>query len=216
MVRHVNPLIGAAALGLIVLAGCSAGERVQGPESTAITTDKAAQEPQYVPGAYLSIAWPFPGESPGLWYGDEGDRSGGVAGSYCGGTRNNTHSGAETYARDLNRNDETDAGRDVCAGFTGKVVVAGDRGDGYGICVVIYDASRRVAVRYAHLQSAAVSYGQTVSIRQRIGKVGRTGNVTGPHLHLAAYENINDNYGNPIIPTLCDSDYYACAIYFFC
>lgn len=37
---------------------------------------------------------------------------------------------------------------------------------------------------YAHLSEILVSEGKTVERGQRIGSIGRTGNVTGPHLHF--------------------------------
>lgn len=37
---------------------------------------------------------------------------------------------------------------------------------------------------YAHLSETLVSEGETVERGQRIGSIGRTGNVTGPHLHF--------------------------------
>lgn len=183
--------------------------------------DNVPPQPQQVPGtlsigSWMSIAWPFGSDGPNNWSGDEGERTGGASGWFCGGTRNNTHSGADYYARDLNRNDGRDEGKPIYAGISGKVVIARYDG-GYGNTVVIYDATRRQAIRYAHLAAMAVYAGQYVSLRQYIGTVGRTGFVSGPHLHLAGYTNIDHFYknGDPVIPTLCDSDYYACAVYFF-
>lgn len=165
--------------------------------------------------ATMTIAWPMgSGENPNNWSGDEGTRtSGDWAATGCGWRY--THSGADVQARDLNRNDGNDYGKAVVAGFDGKVVRARSDG-GYGNTVVIYDAGRHVAVRYAHLSSIGVREGQFVRMRDYLGNLGNTGKVTGPHLHVVGYENINDNNGNPIIPNLCDSEFYACTIYFMC
>lgn len=169
----------------------------------------------YMMGASMNIAWPFgPNEHPDAWSGDEGSRTSGLSGSFCNGTRSSTHAGADYYARDLSLRNGDDYGKPIYAGLTGKVIRAADVGDGYGLTVVIYDASRRVAVRYSHLSSVGVSRGQWVNIRQFIGRVGCSGKCTGAHLHLTGYENINDNNGNPIIPFLCDSDYFVIALYF--
>lgn len=188
-------------------------------DTNATQVDVESIEPgSYKRGAYISIAWPMgPGEAPSDWTGDTGHRTSGASGSYCGGTRSWTHSGADYYARDLNQSGWDDYKKKVYAGFHGRVVRARDMGDGYGKTVVIYDASRHVAIRYSHLYSIAVSKGQWVNIRQYIGRLGNSGNSTGPHLHLCAYENIDhfDDDGYPVIPNLCDSEYYCCAVYFF-
>ena len=49
---------------------------------------------------------------------------------------------------------------------------------------------------YCHLSSIQVSPGQTVVGGQRIGLVGATGNVTGPHLHL----EVRPGAGDPVDP----------------
>ncbi|WP_406324118.1 peptidoglycan DD-metalloendopeptidase family protein [Streptomyces niveus] len=42
---------------------------------------------------------------------------------------------------------------------------------------------------YAHMSSISAKLGQTVNAGSRVGAVGATGNVTGPHLHLEARRN---------------------------
>lgn len=49
---------------------------------------------------------------------------------------------------------------------------------------------------YAHLDSIAVSVGQTVANESVLGTVGSTGNVTGSHLHL----ELRPAGGNPVDP----------------
>lgn len=185
--------------------------------------DVASQTPKFVGpgtnsiGSYMSIAWPFVNQNPDLWRGDEDERTLGGSIYACGGTRM-SHTGAEYYARDLSRPDGATYGQPVGAGINGRVVVAGWQ-SGYGNTVVIYDAAARRAVRYAHLQYVSVSYNQNVAIRQKIGAVGNSGcTPCGAHLHLVGFTNIDhfQRNGDPCIPTLCDNDYYACAVYFFC
>ncbi len=207
-------------LGLcFVLSGC--GE--EGGDGSSVTGLEVGGMPDNIPlviGAYTSIAWPFgPNEHPDDWRGDEGDRTNGGMISACGGWIS-SHSGADYYARDLSRRSGTTSGKKVYAGISGRVVKA-NWTDCYGNSVVIYDHSRRLAIRYAHLQSITVSQGDWVTIRQYIGKVGNTGcGSFNAHLHLVAYENIdhfiNGDHNRPVIPTVCDSDYYSCRIYFFC
>jgi murein DD-endopeptidase MepM/ murein hydrolase activator NlpD len=50
---------------------------------------------------------------------------------------------------------------------------------------------------YAHLDSFNVKVGQWVTAGQKLGTVGTTGRVTGPHLH---FELLQD--GKPIDPSL--------------
>lgn len=50
--------------------------------------------------------------------------------------------------------------------------------------------------KYMHLSQYSVKPGQPVVAGQRIGSVGATGRVTGPHLHLEVWQN-----GSHIRPT---------------
>ncbi len=52
--------------------------------------------------------------------------------------------------------------------------------------VVYIDHGGGVVTGYFHLTKALVSPGDTVARGQRIGLVGATGRVTGPHLHWSA------------------------------
>ena len=74
------------------------------------------------------------------------------------------------------------AGRPVQAAQAGRVVAAGWHGP-YGKSVVIRHGNG-VATRYAHLSRITVGRGERVDAGQRIGRIGSTGNSTGPHLHF--------------------------------
>jgi murein DD-endopeptidase MepM/ murein hydrolase activator NlpD len=71
----------------------------------------------------------------------------------------------------------------IRAAESGRVAYAGWREGGWGIEVTI--AHRRgVRTMYAHLSRALVTLGQRVREGQVIGRVGTTGDATGPHLHF--------------------------------
>ncbi|MYS37899.1 murein DD-endopeptidase MepM/ murein hydrolase activator NlpD [Streptomyces sp. KhCrAH-43] len=61
-------------------------------------------------------------------------------------------------------------------------------GGPYGIHAML-NHGRGLASLYAHMSKVLVSVGDTVRQGQTIGRVGATGNVTGPHLHLEARQN---------------------------
>lgn len=54
----------------------------------------------------------------------------------------------------------------------------------YGSYVRLYHPRLRLCSFYAHLDSATVTAGQTVTAGTQIGLSGNTGNSTGPHLHF--------------------------------
>lgn len=91
-------------------------------------------------------------------------------------------------------------------GASGHIVVAADGGTvelvkrsnkSYGNQIVINHGGG-VKTRYAHLLdgSISVSVGQKVSRGQAIGRVGSTGNSSGPHLHFEVI--VNGNTVNPM------------------
>ncbi|MFG3507146.1 M23 family metallopeptidase [Streptomyces sp. NPDC047821] len=67
----------------------------------------------------------------------------------------------------------------------GTIKSAGWSGSyGYRIVLELEDGTE---VWYCHLSSMTVGAGQTVATGETIGRVGATGNVTGPHLHLEVH-----------------------------
>ena len=74
-------------------------------------------------------------------------------------------------------------GLDVVAVRSGKIVWSNDNGGAYGKWIGL-DADNGRTYVYCHLSSRLLSTNATVTAGQTIGKVGATGNVTGPHLHF--------------------------------
>ena len=63
----------------------------------------------------------------------------------------------------------------------GRVTFAGRSGD-FGRLVIV-EHSDGYETRYAHLKFIEVTKGKKVKRGAVIGRVGETGNATGPHLH---------------------------------
>ncbi|MFJ3906521.1 M23 family metallopeptidase [Streptomyces sp. NPDC090025] len=61
----------------------------------------------------------------------------------------------------------------------------------YGYRIVL-ELSDGTEVWYCHLSSMTVAAGQSVGTGDTIGRVGATGNVTGPHLHLEVHTPSGD------------------------
>lgn len=77
----------------------------------------------------------------------------------------------------------------------GGTVIAASRSGSYGKLIKIQHSNGYVTY-YAHLSSIGVKVGQTVTQGQQIGKIGSTGNSTGPHLHFEL--RINGTAVNPM------------------
>jgi peptidoglycan hydrolase-like protein with peptidoglycan-binding domain len=74
-------------------------------------------------------------------------------------------------------------GTPVTAAAAGRVVFAGFNGGGYGKLVEVAHGTGVVSM-YAHLSAITVRLGESVATGTRVGRVGATGEVTGPHLHF--------------------------------
>lgn len=74
-------------------------------------------------------------------------------------------------------------GAPVLAADSGYVVQSGWSNVGYGFMILINHGNGYLT-RYAHLSALNVEVGDSVRKGQLIGRVGSTGNSTGPHLHF--------------------------------
>ncbi|MDQ4090788.1 MAG: M23 family metallopeptidase, partial [Actinomycetota bacterium] len=86
-----------------------------------------------------------------------------------------------------------DTGTAIRASADGVVVSAGWFG-GYGNATII-DHGGGIATLNGHQSSMSVSEGQKVTQGQTIGRVGCTGDCTGPHVHFEVRVN-----GDPVNP----------------
>jgi murein DD-endopeptidase MepM/ murein hydrolase activator NlpD len=75
------------------------------------------------------------------------------------------------------------SGTPVLAAFSGRVTTSSFLG-GYGLTVILDHAGDRAQTLYAHLSEVFVQPGETIEQGEVIGRVGSTGNSTGPHLHF--------------------------------
>lgn len=94
------------------------------------------------------------------------------------------------------------SGIDICSG-RGTPIAAAAAGTvvrsgwyyNYGITVDV-DHGNGLMTRYAHLDSASVQYGETVTCGQLVGRMGTTGNASGSHLHFEV--RVNGAHKNPM------------------
>jgi murein DD-endopeptidase MepM/ murein hydrolase activator NlpD len=86
------------------------------------------------------------------------------------------------YAIDI----AADQGTRVKAAAAGTVIFAGWKNNGGGYQVWISHGSN-LYTTYNHMMSVAVGRGQSVARGQQVGRVGMTGNATGPHLHFEVW-----------------------------
>lgn len=88
------------------------------------------------------------------------------------------------------------AGTPIYTSDSGYVVKVGWSEVGYGKMVLI-DHGNGFQTLYAHMHNILVQEGMSVAKGTLIGKMGATGNATGPHLHFEIRENGKQR--NPIL-----------------
>ena len=86
-------------------------------------------------------------------------------------------------------------GTNIFAAMDGKVLSSGWNDGGYGNLIIIQH-SNGIKTVYGHCSKLSVSAGQNVSLGQKIGEVGMTGDATAPHCHFEI--RISDNPVNPL------------------
>ena len=75
------------------------------------------------------------------------------------------------------------SGTPVLAAYAGEVTIADFLG-GYGLAIALSHNKNTQQTLYAHLSEVFVKPGEQVKQGDVIGRVGSTGNSTGPHLHF--------------------------------
>jgi murein DD-endopeptidase MepM/ murein hydrolase activator NlpD len=99
------------------------------------------------------------------------------------------------YAIDI----AADMGTRVSAAAAGTVIFAGWKDNGGGYQVWIAHGSN-LYTTYNHMSSITVGRGQSVARGQQVGRVGMTGNATGPHLHFEVWIGPVGNGGTRVNP----------------
>ena len=79
------------------------------------------------------------------------------------------------------------SGTEIVAPAKGKIILIGDFF--YSGNYIIIDHGYGLLTSYSHLSKVDVVKNQFVEQGQKIGEVGSTGRVTGPHLHWTVYLN---------------------------
>ena len=79
-------------------------------------------------------------------------------------------------------------GEAVYAAYPGVITVTEMR-DGHCGMTVVERTRQGYLIQYCHLSVIDARLGEQVTYSSVIGRVGHTGNVTGPHLHLQLYKD---------------------------
>ena len=142
---------------------------------------------------------------------DRGGGGGGGGGSvrppatYSGGAMSWPVVGGGNYVSQYYRNGHygidiaADYGSRVRAAAGGRVIFAGWKSNGGGYQVWIAHGSG-LYTTYNHMAGVSVARGQSVSRGQQVGRVGSSGNSTGPHLHFEVWRGEIWNGGTRVNP----------------
>ena len=146
-----------------------------------------------------TLVWPVPGHkslSQGFYYNNANQYHYGIDisdGSITGATIVAAMGGTVKYVRNCTQHHP--GSQHNCYGFGTGVVIIGDDGRAY---------------QYAHMQGGSVPsnvyVGARVEAGQVIGRVGQTGDATGPHLHfgISNGQNYWENNVDPMLETYAD------------
>jgi murein DD-endopeptidase MepM/ murein hydrolase activator NlpD len=146
---------------ITVLLSCNKSEQ----PATEAQDEETAQTPVTVKeeAAAARVASPVPGYGISYPYGVKNPRY--AAGYHTG----------DDYA--------SPTGSKVVAVLDGTIAWSNNNGGAYGTWIGLRATNGRDYV-YCHLSVRSVSTGAKVVAGQKLGEVGATGNVTGPHLHF--------------------------------
>lgn len=90
---------------------------------------------------------------------------------------------SEDFHKGVDYSAENCHGMDIVAAADGIVTQAEDKGNGYGLCIII-DHGNDYTTLYAHCSELLVSEGDTVKAGDVIGKIGSSGFAYGDHCHF--------------------------------
>jgi len=90
-------------------------------------------------------------------------------------------------------------GSTVVAAAGGKVIFAGWKNNGGGWQVWISHGSN-LYTTYNHMSAITVGSGESVSRGQQVGRIGQSGDATGPHLHFEVWVGMVWNGGQRMNP----------------
>ncbi|ASZ10916.1 M23 family metallopeptidase [Chitinophaga pendula] len=142
-------------------------------------TDNTAPSPETEQAAAARVSSPVPGYSVTYRYGIKNPKY--AAGYHTG----------DDYAAPV--------GTKVIAVRNGTIAWSNNNGGAYGRWIGLRADNGRDYI-YCHLSVRSVSMGAKVTAGQKLGEVGATGNVTGPHLHFEDRPK-GGGYGNDRKPT---------------
>jgi murein DD-endopeptidase MepM/ murein hydrolase activator NlpD len=92
-----------------------------------------------------------------------------------------------------------DYGSEVRAAGSGTVIFAGWKSNGGGYQVWISHGSN-LYTTYNHMSAISVGYGQLVAEGHQVGRIGQSGDATGPHLHFEVWRGPIWNGGIRVNP----------------
>ena len=123
----------------------------------------------------------------------------GVTGCDASDYPNYSSSGGYHGGTDINSDVGASEGMNILAADGGTVKTVKNLDYSYGSHVII-DHGNGYTTLYAHMQNGSITVkeGDLVSKGQIIGKLGSTGNSTGPHLHIEL--RINNKHNNTLNP----------------